>query len=114
MLLKFLPNAKCLIDRFLLSQTTSVERSDSRPVKNQIRLRIKTHFHKRPRQGPIINAIFIQLTVSVYKFPRALEKFPIFYYKIFFSFLPLFFNKNKCFLQTPLNLHLNQPFKSPS
>lgn len=60
MLLKFLPNAKCLIDRFLLSQTTRVERSDSRPVKNQIRLGIKTNFHKRPRPSPIIDAILIQ------------------------------------------------------
>lgn len=61
MLLKFLPNAKCLIDRFLLSQTTRVERSDSRPVKNQIRLGIKTQFHKRPRPDPITDAIFKSL-----------------------------------------------------
>jgi len=68
MLLKFLPNAKCLIDRFLLSQTTRVERSDSRPVKNQIRLRIKTLFHRSPREGPIIIAKFIQVITSVYCF----------------------------------------------
>lgn len=66
MLLKFLPNARCLIDRFLLSHTTRVERSDSRPVKNQIRLRIKPHFHKNPKQGPIISAIFTQVTIPVY------------------------------------------------
>lgn len=68
MLLKFLPKAKCLIDRFLLSQTTRVERSDSRPVKNQIRLRIKTlffFFSKSSRQGPIIKAKFIQVIISV-------------------------------------------------
>lgn len=41
-LLKFLPNARCCIDLFLLSHTIKVDRSDSKPGTNQSIGRIKT------------------------------------------------------------------------
>lgn len=41
-----MPNARCCIDLFLLSHTIKVDRSDSKPGKNQSKWRIKTHASK--------------------------------------------------------------------
>lgn len=45
-LLKFLPNARCCMDLFLLSHTIKVDRSDSKPGKNESKWRINTHVDK--------------------------------------------------------------------
>lgn len=42
-LLKFLPNARCCIDLFLLSHTIKVDKSDSKPGKNERKWKIRTH-----------------------------------------------------------------------